>query len=90
MGNIAPLRKTSALVTLSVDGALSIPDSLRGELEMRAGDRLIIKAVNGALVIENFDAGIRRVQAMARRYALEGVSVADELIAERRAEAERE
>lgn len=34
--------------------------------------------------------GIRRAQERVRRYVPEGVSLADELIAERRAEARRE
>ncbi len=34
--------------------------------------------------------GIRRAQELVRRYVPEGVSLSDELIAERRAEARRE
>ena len=44
----------------------------------------------GALVIETRAQGLRRAQALVRRYIPEGVSLSDELIAERRAEAARE
>ncbi len=44
----------------------------------------------GAIVIETREQGLRRAQALVRKYIPEGVSLSDELIAERRAEAARE
>lgn len=90
MGNIDTFRKTTKVVTLAENGGVVIPESLRGELGFLAGDRLVASVVDGALVIESVDAGIRRAQEMVRRYIPEGVSLVDELIAERHAEAERE
>jgi hypothetical protein len=44
----------------------------------------------GALVVETRDQGLRRARALLRKYVPEGVSLSDELIADRRAEAARE
>ena len=44
----------------------------------------------GALVVETREQGLRRARALLHKYIPEGVSLADELIAERRAEAARE
>lgn len=44
----------------------------------------------GALVVETREQGLRRAKALLRKYIPEGVSLADELIAGRRAEAARE
>ena len=44
----------------------------------------------GALVVETREQGLRRARALLRRYIPEGVSLSDELIADRRTEAARE
>jgi antitoxin PrlF len=44
----------------------------------------------GALVIETREQGLRRARALMRKYIPEGVNLSDELIAERRMEAQRE
>ena len=44
----------------------------------------------GALVLETREQGLRRARDLLRKYIPEGVSLADELIADRRAEAARE
>jgi len=90
MGNIDTFRNTTTVVTLAANGEVVIPETLRGELGFLAGDRLVARVVDGALVIESVDSRIRRAQEIVRRYIPEGVSLADELIAERHAEAERE
>jgi bifunctional DNA-binding transcriptional regulator/antitoxin component of YhaV-PrlF toxin-antitoxin module len=90
MGNIDTLQKPTTVVTLAEDGGLAIPETLRGELGFLAGDRLVARVVDGALVLESVDARIRRAQDFFRGCVPEGVSLVDELIAERHAEAERE
>ena len=90
MGNIDTFRKATTVVILAEDGGVVIPEPLRGELGFLAGDRLVARVVDGELVIRSIDAGIRRAQEIVRRYIPEGVSLVDELIAERHAEAERE
>jgi bifunctional DNA-binding transcriptional regulator/antitoxin component of YhaV-PrlF toxin-antitoxin module len=44
----------------------------------------------GSLVVETREQGLRRARALMRKYIPEGVSLSDELIADRRAEAARE
>jgi len=44
----------------------------------------------GALVLETREQGLRRARTLLRKYIPEGVSLSDELIAGRRAEAARE
>ena len=51
---------------------------------------MVIELTNGELRLRSFDAALKRVQEIVRRYVPEGVSLADELIRERREEAARE
>jgi hypothetical protein len=52
--------------------------------------KLVARLVNGALVLEPIDVAIRGAQAMVRAYIPDNAGVVDDLIAERRAAAERE
>ena len=45
---------------------------------------------SGALILETREQGLRRAQALVRKYIPEGAVLSDELIAERRAEAARD
>lgn len=71
-------------------GRLQIPADVRRELGLADGDDVRIEVVDGELRVRSFKAALERVRAMVREYVPEGVSLADELIADRRAEAERE
>ncbi len=53
-------------------------------------DLCVAVTEEGALVLETREQGLRRAKAILRKHIPEGVSLSDELIAERRAEAERE
>jgi AbrB family looped-hinge helix DNA binding protein len=77
-------------VKLDSQGRILIPTEIREELGMKAGDRITLLVEDGELVVLTFRAGIRRAQKIGLKYKLEGVSLVDELIAERRAEAELE
>ena len=44
----------------------------------------------GSLVVETREQGLRRARALMRKYIPKGVTLSDELIADRRAEAARE
>ena len=79
-----------ARVTMSEDGAVTIPVELRDALGLRPGDTLLLLLEDGELRLFTREQGIRRAQEIVRRYVPEGVSLVDELIAERRAEAARE
>lgn len=76
-------------VQLSAQGRLVIPAALRRALGFQPGDKLIAYQQDGRLVLEKSSAIERRLR---RRFehVPKDESLADELIAERRAEARRE
>lgn len=71
-------------------GKLVIPAAMRRELGINAGDTVMVDIDHGELRVRSIKKAIECAQAILRRYVPEGVSLADELIADRRAEAERE
>ncbi len=78
-----------AQVTLAANGRLVIPVAMRAALGLGAGGKLVARLVDGAIVLEPVGAAIARAQAMVARYVPANVSLADELIAERHAAADR-
>jgi AbrB family looped-hinge helix DNA binding protein len=77
-------------VKLDDEGCIVIPPSVRARLGLKAGDALIVSVEDGELHLLTMAAAARKVQAMIRRYIPEGVSLVDELIEDRRREAEAE
>jgi bifunctional DNA-binding transcriptional regulator/antitoxin component of YhaV-PrlF toxin-antitoxin module len=78
-------------VTMADNGRLVVPASLRQQLGMPKGGRMVASIRDGVLVLEPFVAAVRRVQALARSYRQPGSgSVVDEFLAERRQEARTE
>jgi AbrB family looped-hinge helix DNA binding protein len=77
-------------VELGAGGRVVIPAAFRAALGMKPGDRLTMRLEGNELRIYTQREGIRRAQELVRRYIPEGVSLVDELIAERRAEAAKE
>ena len=71
-------------------GRIVIPAEYRASLGWCPGDEVIIRLVDGELRIYTLDHAIRRAQAWMRSFVPEGRSLVDELITERRADAERE
>ena len=65
-----------------------IPARFRHALGLKPGDSVQIELEDGVLRLESRAARIKRAQALVAKYA-SGRSLADELIAERRAEAAR-
>ncbi len=78
----------SAKVTVGPQGRLVIPAELRREMSISSGDVLLAAVEGQRLVLEKWESVLERVK---RRFSQipAGVSLADELIAERRAEARR-
>ena len=76
-------------LTVGPDGAISLPERVLRALGVAPGDSVQIYRSEGALVVTTADAFLRRLQ---ERYEAvpKGVSMVDELIAERRLEAARE
>ena len=71
-------------------GRLQIPARVRRELGLKDGDAVILETMQGELRVRPYRDSIARAQAVVREYIPAGVSLSDELIADRRAEAERE
>ncbi len=67
-----------------------IPAGLRRALSLKTGDKLTATLEADRLVMEKREAVLRRLQDAFAAVVPRGVSLADELIAERRAEAARE
>jgi AbrB family looped-hinge helix DNA binding protein len=75
---------------LSEDGGVVLPAEFREALGLRAGDAIIMALDDGVIRMWSLERAIQRLQELVRQQVPEGVSLADELIAERRREAESE
>lgn len=71
-------------------GRLQLPSDIRRELGLADGDQVMMRVVDGELHVRPRRDVLKRIQAMLRPYAPADGSVADELIADRRAEARRD
>jgi AbrB family looped-hinge helix DNA binding protein len=79
-----------ARTRIGAKGRLVIPAAFREALGIGEGEVLDLKVVDGELRIVTLKETIRRVQERAKRYIEPGVSLADELSAERREAAKHE
>jgi AbrB family looped-hinge helix DNA binding protein len=80
----------SAKVRLGPDGRVVIPAPMREALGLREGDVLFARLEGGEIKLLTPKAAMLRAQAIVRPFVPAGVSLADELIADRCREAERE
>jgi AbrB family looped-hinge helix DNA binding protein len=80
----------SAKTRLNDNGRIVIPAAIRREMGFAPGDTLLMDVEDGVLRIESYPARIARIQREIAQCIPPGVSLADELIAERREEARRE
>lgn len=75
---------------LGARGRLVLPASLRERLELKEGDRLVLTVeADGSLRLVSLREQVRKLQGIFKDIA-PGVSLADELIQERREEARRD
>ncbi len=72
------------------NGRVVIPASYRKALGIKVGDEVILRMEDDELRITTMKRRIERAQRRIRQYVKPGVSLADELIAERREAAKRE
>jgi AbrB family looped-hinge helix DNA binding protein len=77
-------------VNIGPGGRIVIPAEIRAALKVGEGDRLVLAVVGDELVVTPLWLSIERVQKWVRTFVPEGVSLVDELIADRRAEAAKE
>ena len=71
-------------------GRLILPAEFRRQLDLKDGDRVTIEMVDDQLKITSQMAAVRRLQAKIAQYVPKGVSLSEELMAERKLEAARE
>ncbi len=92
-GNGAPAdpRSTApAQLVIGADGRVVIPAEMRAAMQIGADGKVTARVTDGELHVIAPQVAIRRVQEMVRNTIPADVSLADELIAERRAEAHLE
>jgi bifunctional DNA-binding transcriptional regulator/antitoxin component of YhaV-PrlF toxin-antitoxin module len=77
-------------LTLGPGGRVVVPAALREAMEVTEGDTLLAWIEEGELHLLSPRVGARQAQAMLKGLIPSGVSLAGELIAERRREAEAE
>jgi len=81
---------TETRTRINENGRVVIPASYRKALGIKAGDEVILRMEDDELRITTMKRRIERAQRRVRKYVKPGVSLADELIAERRQAAKRE
>ncbi|HUF86771.1 MAG TPA: AbrB/MazE/SpoVT family DNA-binding domain-containing protein [Thermohalobaculum sp.] len=79
-----------ARLKIGQDGRVVIPSEMRAAMQLGPDGTVIARVVGGELQLVTLPVAVRRAQEFVRGRVPEGVSLADELIAERRAEARRE
>ena len=72
------------------NGRVVIPASFRKRLGIRVGDEVVLRIEEGELRITTLKRNIERAQRLVRKHVKRGVSLVDELIAERREAARNE
>lgn len=82
--------KLKARVQIGAGGRVVIPAEMRTAMGVSEGDTLLARIVDGELHLLSQDAAVRKARALVQRYVPAGVSLVDELIADRREEARRE
>jgi len=77
-------------VRLGVNGEIALPEKVRDALRLKAGDTLIVSLEDDEIRLMTVATAVRKVQALVRQYVPEGVSLVDELLEDRRREADGE
>jgi AbrB family looped-hinge helix DNA binding protein len=71
---------------LNENGRVVIPAAFRKALGIKPGDEVILRVDDGELRISTLRSRLERARRHVRKYVKPGVSLVDELIAERREE----
>ena len=80
----------SQAVKIIDGGKLIIPAAFRRSLGFDTGDTVVVELDEDGLHVRSLSSAVRRAQQIVREFVPDDVSLAEELIAERRIEAERE
>jgi AbrB family looped-hinge helix DNA binding protein len=79
-----------ARVRVEANGRVSIPAEFCRALGLNENEHVIVALEDDAIRLMSVPSAVKRAQAIVRRFVPPGVSLVDELIAERRAEGARE
>jgi AbrB family looped-hinge helix DNA binding protein len=77
-------------VKIGEDGRVVIPASLRKELNIRPGDTLVIESDGDSLLVRGYERVLKEVQAGFAGLSPPSLLVSEELLRDRREEADRE
>ncbi|GJD75105.1 MAG: AbrB/MazE/SpoVT family DNA-binding domain-containing protein [Nitrospiraceae bacterium] len=81
---------SSQAVKIIDGGKLIIPAAFRRKLGIDTGDTVVIELGEDGLHVRSLSSAVRRAQEIVREFLPEGTDLADELIADRKIEAEHE
>ena len=82
--------RMQATLRLGPGGRVVVPANIREAMGLKQGDAMLATLEGTELRLVTVNETIRQLQEIAKSFAPEGVSLVDEFIAERRAEALRE
>ena len=82
--------KESVRMRVNESGRIVLPAAFRRALDIEPGDELVARLEGGELRITTLKRRIEQAQRRVRRYVKPGISLVDQLIAERREAAKRE
>jgi AbrB family looped-hinge helix DNA binding protein len=74
---------------ISNSGRLVVPAKFRKALKIKAGDELVLRLENDSIRLIPLRQAVNMAQKQVRKFVPEGVALVDELIQERREEANR-
>ena len=87
----SPTNKTySYSVKVDGSGRIVIPVELRERHHFSPGDEIVLQEIDGHIALKSYEQTLSDVQAYFKSIGDPEISMVDELIAERRAEAARE
>jgi antitoxin PrlF len=76
--------KLKTRMRVNENGRVVIPASFRKRLGIRIGDEVVLQIEDDELRIITLERNIERAQRLVRKHVKPGISLVDELIAERR------
>jgi AbrB family looped-hinge helix DNA binding protein len=87
---VVPKPRVEAKAVIGDKGRIVVPANIREALGLKPGDSVVMYVEDHALHLSTRENFLKRTQDRAQRFFAPGRSLADELIAERRAEASKE
>jgi len=77
-------------VRLGPAGQIALPAAIQDKLSLKQGDTLFVEAADGEVRLLTVSAAVRKAQAIVRKFVPADVSLVDELLEDRRREAEKD